>query len=256
MPIELLTLGLAALLAGFIDSIVGGGGLVLVPAMFSAFPATAPATLFGTNKAGAIWGTAASLRAFMRRVRLPWDVVLPAALAAFGGALLGAYAVTQVHGGELRRALPFVLAAVLVYTLARKDLGQHHRPRARGHANLALAAGAGTAIGFYDGFFGPGTGSLLVFLFVRGFGFDFLHAAASAKFVNVGTNLAALLLFAGSGHVMWGYAALIGVCNIAGSVAGTHLALRRGARFVRWMFLGVVALLIAKTAWDAFGVPH
>ena len=123
---ELILLGLAALFAGFVDAIVGGGGLVLVPALFSAFPDTTPATLFGTNKAGAIWGTSASMWSYVRRVRPPWSTVLPATLAAFVGALCGAWLITQVKSSDFRQALPFILLAVLLYTLKRKDLGHHY----------------------------------------------------------------------------------------------------------------------------------
>ncbi len=249
---ELILLGLAALFAGFVDSIVGGGGLVLVPALFTTFPTTAPATLFGTNKAGAIWGTSASMWSYVRRVQPPWSTIAPATLAAFAGALVGAWLITQVKSSDFRPVLPFILLAVLLYTLKRKDLGHHHAPRLSGLAERALALGGGALIGFYDGFFGPGTGNFLIFLFVRGFGFDFLHASASAKVVNVACNLAALLVFASKGHVMWPYAVLIAACNIAGSLLGTHLALRRGTHFVRTVFLLVVTALILKTAHDAF----
>lgn len=249
---ELILLSLAALFAGFVDSIVGGGGLVLVPALFTAFPHAEPATLFGTNKGGAIWGTSASMWSYVRRVRPPWTTVLPATLSAFVGALAGAWLITLVRSSTFRQALPFILLAVLLYTWKRKDLGHHHRPHLRGWAEKALAVGGGLAIGFYDGFFGPGTGNFLIFLFVRVFGFDFLHASAGAKVVNVACNLAALLIFAGKGHVMWPYAGLIAACNIAGSLLGTRIALRRGTGFVRGMFLLVVAALIVKTAHDAY----
>jgi uncharacterized membrane protein YfcA len=249
---DLLFLGLAALFAGFVDSIVGGGGLILVPALFTAFPDLPPATLFGTNKGGAIWGTSASMLTYVRRVQPPWSTVIPATAAAFAGALLGAWLITLVRPADFRQALPFILTAVLLYTLKRKDLGHHHAPHLSGGMERALALGGGLLIGFYDGFFGPGTGNFLIFLFVRGFGFDFLHASASAKVVNVACNLAALLVFASKGHVLWHYAALIAMCNIAGSILGTRLALRRGTRFVRNVFLLVVVALIAKTAHDAF----
>ena len=249
---DLFLLGLAALSAGFVDSIVGGGGLILVPALFSTFPDLPPATLFGTNKGGAIWGTSAAMLTYVRRVRPPWSTVAPATAAAFAGALLGAWAVTLVRPADFRQALPFILAAVLAYTLKRRDLGHHHAPRPSGTMERLLAVGGGLVIGFYDGFFGPGTGNFLIFLFVRGFGFDFLHASAGAKVVNVACNLAALLVFAAKGHVLWPYAALIAVGNITGSVLGTRVALRRGTRFVRSMFLLVVVALIAKTARDAF----
>jgi len=243
---------LASLAAGFVDAIVGGGGLVLVPAMFAVFPAAAPATLFGTNKAAAVWGTALASAQYARRVQLPWGMLAPAVAAALAGGLAGAWAVTQISAEGLRRALPFVLAAVLAYTLARKDLGRHHAPRGSARRQAVLASALGATIGFYDGFFGPGTGSFFVFLFVRLLGFDFLHASASAKLLNTATNAAALLLFALKGHVWWQLALAMAMANVAGSLLGTRLALRHGAGFVRGVFIVVVAALIARTAWDAY----
>jgi uncharacterized membrane protein YfcA len=242
----------ASLLAGFVDAIVGGGGLILVPALFSVYPGAAPATLFGTNKGGAIWGTALATVQFARRVQLPWASLLPAAAAALAGSFAGAWAVTLIPATGLRRALPFILLAVLIYTLARKDLGRHHTPHHGARAQAAIASAIGAAIGFYDGFFGPGTGSFFVFLFVRLLGFDFLHASASAKLLNTATNFAALVLFAWKGHVWWHVAVAMAVANVIGSLAGTRLALKHGAGFVRIVFVIVVGALIAKTGWDAF----
>lgn len=251
MP-DLLIVSLASLAAGFVDAVVGGGGLVLVPALFSVYPTAAPATLFGTNKGGAIWGTAIASWQYARRVELPWAALLPAMAAALAGSAAGAWAVTQVPPDGLRRALPFVLLAVLVYTLARKDLGRHHAPRHAGRAQALIASAVGAVVGFYDGFFGPGTGSFFVFLFVRLLGFDFLHASASAKLLNTATNLAALVLFAVKGHVWWHLALVMAVANVAGSLLGTRLALKHGAGFVRGMFIVVVGALILKTGWDAY----
>jgi len=250
-PLDLLTVTLASLFAGFIDAIVGGGGLVLVPALFSVFPSAPPATLLGTNKGAAIWGTAWSTVQFARKVSMRWAALLPAAAAALIGSLAGAWMVTLVGANGLRRALPFVLLAVLVYTLARKDLGRTHEPRFSGRAEALVASGVGLVIGFYDGFFGPGTGSFFVFLFVRLLGYDFLNASASAKLLNCATNAAALALFAFTGHVWWHIAAVMAVANVLGSLLGTRLALKHGAGFVRVVFIGVVAVLIAKTGWDA-----
>lgn len=252
MPIELITVTLASLLAGCIDAIVGGGGLVLVPALFSAFPNAAPATLFGTNKGAAVWGTAWATAQYARKVQLNWAALLPAAAAALVGSALGAWAVTQVDGSGLRRALPFVLAAVLVYTLARKDLGRAHAPLWQGGREALLASAIGLVIGVYDGFFGPGTGSFFVFLFVRLLGYDFLHASASAKLLNTATNLSALTIFALTGHVWWHVALVMAVANVIGSLLGTRLALRHGAGFVRVVFIVVVGALILKTGVDAF----
>lgn len=249
--LELAIAALAALGAGCVDAIVGGGGLVLVPALFSVFPQAPAATLLGTNKATGIWGTAWATRQFAQRVQMPWAVLLPAALAAGCGSLAGAWVLTLVDPGGLRRALPLVLAAVLLYTLARKDLGRQHAPPARHGVQRALACGIGAVVGFYDGFFGPGAGSFFVFGFVRLLGFDFLHASASAKLLNTATNGAALLLLASKGHVWWHVALVLALANVAGSLIGTRLALRHGAGFVRGAFIVVVAALIARTGWDA-----
>ena len=249
---ELALVALASLFAGCVDAIVGGGGLILVPALFGMYPGAAPATLLGTNKGAGIWGTAWASWQFSRRVQTPCGAMLPAAAAAFAGSFAGAWVLTLASPELLRKALPFVLVAVLAYTLARKDLGREHAPRLAGRAQLGVACAIGAAIGFYDGFFGPGTGSFFVFLFVRLLGFDFLHASASAKLLNTATNAAALLLLASRGHVWWHVAAVLAVANVAGSLIGTRLALRHGAGFVRAAFILVVTALIAKTGWDAF----
>ena len=162
------------------------------------------------------------------------------------------WAVTLISPDGLRKALPLILLAVFAYTLARKDLGRQHEPRFAGRTQALIASAIGLLIGFYDGFFGPGTGSFFVFLFVRLLGFDFLHASASAKLLNTATNAAALLLFALKGHVWWHVAAVMAITNVTGSLIGTRMALARGAGFVRGMFILVVGALILKTAWDAF----
>jgi uncharacterized membrane protein YfcA len=168
------------------------------------------------------------------------------------GSAAGAFTVTLVSPGGLRRALPFILLAVLLYTLAKKELGRHHEPRFAGRGQALLASAIGLVIGFYDGFFGPGTGSFFVFLFVRLLGYDFLHASASAKLLNTATNVAALVTFIAKGHVWWHIAAVMAVANVAGSLLGTRLALKHGAGFVRVVFIAVVAALILKTGYDAF----
>ncbi|HSV69494.1 MAG TPA: TSUP family transporter [Methylibium sp.] len=250
--LDLAAVTLASLLAGFVDAIVGGGGLVLVPALFSVFPAAAPATLFGTNKGAAVWGTAWASVQYARRVTLPWSALAPAVAAALVGGFAGAWTVTQVPADGLRRVLPLVLLGVLVYTLARKDLGRTHAPRHAGRAEALRAAAIGLAIGCYDGFFGPGTGSFFVFLLVRWLGYDFLHASACAKLLNTATNVSALALFAWAGHVWWQVALVMALANVAGSLLGTRLALKHGAGFVRGVFIVVVGALILKTGWDAF----
>ena len=249
---ELVIVSLASLLAGLVDAIVGGGGLILVPALFATFPAAPPATLLGTNKSASVWGTSMATLQYARRVRMRWPVMLPAALAALVGSFVGAWVVTLIDPGFLRRLLPFILLAVLLYTLARKDLGRTHAPHLDQRRETLLACAIGAVIGWYDGFFGPGTGSFFIFLFVRLLGYDFLNASAAAKLLNVATNVAAIALFAAKGHVWWHVGLVMAVANVAGSLVGTRLALRHGAGFVRGVFIAVVGALILKTGYDAF----
>lgn len=243
----------AAGAAGVVDAIVGGGGLIMVPALFGLFPQALPATLLGTNKAAAVWGTAWSAWQFSRRVRLPSRRLMGALAAALIGSAVGAWLATKVPAGAFRVALPVVLGAVWVYTLWRKDMGHTHEPSWAPHVEAWWAALLGATVGLYDGLFGPGTGSFFVFALVRGLGWDFLHASAAAKRLNVATNVAALAWFIPHGHVVWALALPMAVANVAGSTLGTRLALRHGSGFVRVVFLLVVGVLILKTAWDAWG---
>jgi uncharacterized membrane protein YfcA len=249
---DFLLVTLASLLAGFVDAIVGGGGLILLPALFAAYPGAPAATLFGTNKSASVWGSAFASAQYARRVQVRWRALLPAMALSFAGALAGAWLVTLVATDFLRKLLPFVLLAVLIYVLARKDLGHHHAPRFAGRREVLAAGSVGLVIGFYDGFFGPGTGSFFVFLLVRWLGYDFLNASVGAKLLNLSSNLAALLLFGLKGHVWWHFTLALALANVAGSLLGTRLALKHGAGFVRWVFIVVVGALILKTGYDAF----
>jgi hypothetical protein len=241
----------AAFGAGVIDAMAGGGGLVQLPALFAAFPSTPHTTLLGTGKLAGFAGTTSAIFRFIRHVRIDWKLVLPAAAGAFVAALVGAWIATRIPPDRFRAMVPVLLALVLAYTLLHKDFGLQHRPRGQGRRGRALAAAGAGIIGLYDGFFGPGTGSFLVFLFVRGFGLDFLHASASAKIVNATTNVAALVLFGLTGELLWLLGLAMAACNVVGAQFGSHLAIRRGSGFVRVVFLLVVGSLIAKTAWDA-----
>jgi uncharacterized membrane protein YfcA len=249
---ELLIVSLASLLAGLVDAIVGGGGLILVPALFATFPTAAPVTLLGTNKSASVWGTAFSTVQYSRKVKMQWHALLPAAMAGVIGSLSGAWAVQLIDPSIFRKALPFLLLLLLGYTLAKKEMGRHHIPRFNGRQASWAAACIGLVIGFYDGFFGPGTGSFLVFAFVRIMGYDFLNASASAKLVNTATNFSALVLFAIQGQVWWHLALAMALANIVGSLIGTRLALKHGAGFVRIIFICVVGALILKTSYDTW----
>jgi uncharacterized membrane protein YfcA len=250
--VDFLVLGVAAFAAGLVDAVVGGGGLVQLPTMFTVFPNMPPATLIGTNKLASIFGTGVAAVSYARRVAIAWSVATPAAMAALVFAFLGAYTVTHVSADFMRTALPVVLLLVAIYTFAKKDFGSVHAPMHSGTREQLLALVVGAAIGFYDGFFGPGTGSFLVFLFVRVFGFDFLSASAVAKVVNVACNFAGLAWFGYSGHLIWQLGLMMAVCQIAGSLIGSRMAMKHGSGFVRKLFLVVVSILIVKTGYDAW----
>ena len=249
---DLLLVSLASLLAGFVDAIVGGGGLILLPALFATYPGAHAATLLGTNKSASVWGTAFASVQYARQVEMRWGALLPAIALSFLGSFAGAWVVTLVSPQYLRKLLPLILLAVLLYTLARKELGRTHAPRFAGRQELLAAGSVGLLIGFYDGFFGPGTGSFFVFLLVRWLGYDFLHASAGAKLLNLASNVAAIILFSLKGYVWWHFALPLAVANVLGSLLGTRLALKHGAGFVRGVFLVVVSALILKTGFDAF----
>lgn len=249
---QIAILAFASVFAGFIDSVVGGGGLIQIPAIFSVLPRELPATLFGTNKIASVFGTANAAWRYSGRVAMPWGTTLPAAAAAFACSYLGAMCVAWLPRDLLRPMILVMLIGAAAYTFWRKDFGALHRPQHAGRREFAYALIVGGVIGFYDGFFGPGTGSFLIFLFIRFFGFDFLHASAAAKIVNVATNLAAIAYFAPNGYYLPVLAVVMAIGNIGGSFLGTHLALRHGSGFVRKVFLIVVSALIVKFAWDTF----
>jgi hypothetical protein len=244
---------LAAAFAGFVDAVAGGGGLIQVPALMVGLPHESPATVFGTNKIASIFGTLNAARRYLREVKIHWAIILPAALAAFAFSFFGAAAVSWMPKEVLRPLVLVLLIAVATYTLLQPDFGKQERvSHVPAHRMRWVAIAVGALLGFYDGFFGPGAGSFMIFAFVRLFGMDFLRASASAKIVNAATNAGALLLFAPTGHVLWALGLGMAVCNITGAQLGARMAIRHGSGFVRVVFLVMTSLLIAKIGWDTF----
>ena len=242
-----------AFLAGLVDSLVGGGGLIQLPALFVLLPkdvATQVATVFGTNKLSSICGTTVAVVQYARRVPIRWATMLPATIAAFVFSFLGARAVTGFKTDAFKPVILVLLVAVAIYTYWNKNLGGEHRPKFPANRELLWGVLTGMGIGFYDGFFGPGTGSFLIFIFIGWFGFDFLSASASAKAVNFATNLSAVIYFAATDHILYAYALPMGLCNVLGSLVGTRLAILKGNRFIRWFFLAVVGAMIARFGWE------
>jgi uncharacterized protein len=251
LSLDLLLVLVAAFAAGLIDAMVGGGGLIQIPALFAVYPGVEPATLLGTSKFGGIFGTISAVVRYAQKVAIPWRALVPLALVALVMSVGGARLARVVAPEIFRPLVPVMLLAVLIYVVWRKDLGGEHVPRAFSGSHHVVGAALIAAIGMYDGFFGPGAGSLLIFVFVRCYGYDFLHAGAAARAVNVATNAAALSYFAAHGLVLWYVGAAMAACNVAGAIVGARLALRGGSAFVRQAFIVIVSLLILRTAWTA-----
>ncbi len=247
---DALLLCLFALLAGALDAIVGGGGLVQLPALLVVLPSAPVVALLGTNKLASVVGTASAAVTYNRRIAVDRRTAAVMAVAAFLGSGAGALLATSVDGDVLKPVVLVALVAVLAYTIRTPSLGEVERLRLSAGGQWAVAVLGGAGIGFYDGLVGPGTGSFLVFLLVGAVGLSFLHASATAKVVNTLTNLSALLLFAVGGHVLWALGAAMAVANLLGSQLGTRLALRRGSAWVRRVFVVVVSALVLRLAWD------
>lgn len=249
---DIAVLSLFAFAAGLIDAAVGGGGLIQIPALFNVLPTAQPAALLGSNKLASVCGTAFAARSFIRRVTLDWGLIVPAALSAFVMSFAGAATVSLVPPSVMRPAVLVMIVLMAIYTFWKKDFGALHKPMRIGTREKLLAIVIGGAIGFYDGLFGPGTGSFLIFLFIRCFAFDFLHASASAKLVNIATNIAALMFFIPTGNVLYLIAIPMAAFNILGALTGTWLAVHKGVPFVRALFLVLLLILISKLSYDVF----
>ena len=239
-----------ALLAGALDAVVGGGGLVQLPALLVVLPQAPVVALLGTNKLASVVGTASAAVTYNRRIAVDRRTAVVMAAAAFVGSGAGALLATSVDGDVLEPVVLVALVGVLAYTLSSPALGEVETLRLGPGAQRAVALLGGAGIGFYDGLVGPGTGSFLVFLLVGAVGLSFLHASATAKVVNTMTNLSALLLFAVGGHVLWVLGLAMAVANLLGSQIGTRLALRRGSAWVRRVFVVVVSALVLRLAYD------
>ncbi len=245
----LLLLAIAGFAAGWVDAVVGGGGLIQLPALLLV-PGISPVQALATNKVGSIMGTSVSATTYYRAVHPDMRTALPMAVTALLAAIAGARAAILLPAEALKPIVVVVLIIVAVYTIVRPQLGAHDNLRWAGHKHTAVAMVWGAVIGFYDGILGPGTGSFLVIALVAGLGYSFLPATAITKIVNLATNAGALMLFIPSGAVLWSLGLIIGVMNVFGAYVGARMAVARGSRFVRIAFLVVVGALIVKLGWD------
>lgn len=243
---------LAGFVAGFVDSIVGGGGLIQLPAFLLAFPHLAPAMVLGSNKFAGFSGTSFAAYRYVRTTPVQWKAVGPAIFTALVCGFIGAELVSHFDKDLVRPVIFALLIAVAVYTYVKKDFGIVTSGGVQGKQVVVWSLLTGAVLGIYDGFFGPGTGSFLIVIYVSLFGFDFLNASVSAKLVNCATNVAALAAFMWSGNVVWEIALPLAAFNIAGSWLGVKTALKRGRGFIRVFFLVVVTAMIIKFGYDLF----
>jgi len=247
--VTLLLLIAAGFAAGWVDAVVGGGGLLQLPALLMV-PGITPVQALATNKLGSIFGTTTSAITYARRVHPAMGTALPMAaaalLASYGGAVVAASLPERI-------ILPLILLALIgvgVFTAVKPQVGQLEKLRYVGMGHLSRAVAIGLIIGFYDGVLGPGTGTFLVIALVTILGYNFLNSSAQAKVVNVATNLGALLYFAPAGHVLLGLGLLLGAANMAGGYLGARMAIAKGSKFIRVVFLLVVFSLVLKLGYD------
>ena len=229
---------------------VGGGGLIQLPAMLIVLPQTAISPILGTSKFVSIAGTTIAVQQYSKQQKIEWGTTIPAMVTAFIFSFLGARITSLLNPSLMRPVILVLLIAVAIYTFSKKDFGLFQISKFSRSQQWLYSVAIGGVIGFYDGFFGPGTGSFLIFAFVGIFGYSFLTASASAKVINFATNLAAILYFAFTNNVIYHLGIPMPICNILGAFIGTKLAISKGSQFVRKLFLVIVSLLICKLGYD------
>lgn len=246
-------LALAALTAGFVDAVVGGGGLIQLPALLVGLPNASPVQILATNKIASVCGTAASSVTYYRRIRPDPKTFAPLMLLALAGAFTGALAASHIPREAFEPIVLVALVVVGAYVVLRPKIGEQTLLRFSGHQHLAAAMAVGFVIGLYDGALGPGTGSFFVFALVGLMGYNFVEASAKARMANFATNLGALLLFIPTGAVLWDVGLMMGACNLVGGYVGARTAVARGAKFVRVFFIVVVSAFILRIGGSVLG---
>jgi uncharacterized membrane protein YfcA len=252
MAHEIIILCIAAFAAGFIDSIVGGGGLVQTPVVLVTLPQHPLATLLGTTKIPSLSGAAIAAVQYGLKVALNWRLLAIMCSIALTASYAGSKTVALVSNSFMKPVIFCVLIAVAMYTYTKKDFGLAVQRSHTKRNETLYAVLFALLIGFYDGFIGPGAGSFMVLFFITVMGFDFLKASAHSKLLNVSTNLGSILYFSGSGHILYQYAIPMAVCNFGGSLIGSRLAILKGNKFIRIFFLIVVAGTIIRFGYDIF----
>ncbi|MFF5258778.1 sulfite exporter TauE/SafE family protein [Actinomadura viridis] len=253
MDVELVLLLAAALGAGWVDAVVGGGGLIQLPALMLLNPGAPVASALATNKLASIAGTSSAAVAYLRKAKPDLPVALPGAGLAVAFSAAGALCATAISSDVLKPVIMVVLLTVAAVVVLRPDLGRAPALVLRTRRRTAAAVLVpGVVIAFYDGLVGPGTGTFLVITFTALLGTDFVNASANSKIINTATNLGALVVFAAQGQVLWALGLAMAVCNIVGAQLGARMAINRGAGFVRAVLLCVVAALVLKLGYEQF----
>lgn len=241
-----------AFTAGFVDAIVGGGGLIQTPASLVLLPRLPVATVIGSLKIPAFTGTGFATIQYLRKVSMNWKLAVIMCVTAFAAAFAGSQTLTMVSNRYMKPVIFLVLIVVAVYTYAKKNFGQHTHKEHSLQKQILYAVLISIVIGFYDGFIGPGAGSFLILAFISLLGFDFLHASAHAKLINLCTNFGSIMLFLLKGTILWHIALPMAVCNGLGGILGARLAIARGNRFIRIFFLIVITATLIRFGYDAF----
>lgn len=253
MPVSfehLLLLCLAAFAAGFVDAIVGGGGLIQTPATLVLLPGYSVVTAIGCTKIPSFSGTLFAAFQYLKKVKLNYTLTVVMCVIAFFASFAGSEVLSIVSNKFMKPVLLAILVAVAIYTYTKKDFGQHEAKDHPPKRELWFAIAISLVIGFYDGFIGPGAGSFLILAFISLLGYDFLHASAQAKLVNLATNLGSIVLFTIKGKILWSVALPMAVCNAIGGMLGARLAIIKGNRFIRIVFLLIVTGTLLRFAWD------
>jgi uncharacterized membrane protein YfcA len=243
---------IASFFAGFVDAIVGGGGLIQTPVALILLPNVAVSSIIGSLKIPAFSGTSFAANQYLKKVQMNWKLLSIMAITAFCAAFLGSNLLTLVSNDFMKPLLLVVLSLIAIYTFTKKNFGIHQEKNFSPTKQLVLAIVLSICIGFYDGFIGPGTGSFLVLGFVTLLGFDFLHASANAKMVNLATNFGSICLFVLKGKIIWAIAIPMAICNALGGYIGAKLAIKKGNGFIRIFFLIVVILALIRFGYDVY----
>ena len=242
----------ASFFAGFVDSIAGGGGLIQLPALLIGLPKSETAEVLGTNKLSAVFGTTTAAALYRKQIKPDPKILLAMGVPAFLGSAGGAVLASKIPTSSMRPMVLLLLIVVAIYTWFKPDLGKFENLKHQSGRRVQIAALAGAVIGFYDGIFGPGTGSFLMLILVASLGYAFITASAMAKVVNVATNVGAILVFGIHGAVIWQIGIIMGAANITGAVIGSRLAIKGGSTLVRKVFLIVTVALIIKVGIATF----